>query len=87
MCRSSSADLASYTGDTAKYLNLISPQTNRGASLRLNYQLGERTSLFLDSRYSDTRTEIEGLPVNYTQQHLHSGQRPAQSLRCGRLSR
>jgi iron complex outermembrane recepter protein len=60
-----SADLASYTGDPAKYLNLISPQTNRGASLRLNYSLGERTSLFLDSRYSDTLTEIEGLPVNY----------------------
>lgn len=61
----SSDDLASYTGDPAEYINLISPQTNRGASLRLNYELGERTSLFLDSRYSDTLTEIEGLPVNY----------------------
>ena len=60
------ADLAPYTGDSAKYLNLISPQTNRGAGLRLNYALGESTELFLDSRYSDTRTEIEGLPVNYT---------------------
>ena len=60
-----SADLASYTGDPAKYINLISPQTNRGAGLRLNYQVSERTSLFLDSRYSDTLTEIEGLPVNY----------------------
>jgi len=60
------ADLAPYTGDSATYLNLISPQTNRGAGLRLNYAVGERTALFLDSRYSDTRTEIEGLPVNYT---------------------
>src|SRR5690606_6123145 len=55
----------SYTGDSARYLNLIAPQINRGAGLRLNYTLSERAQLFLDSRYSDTSTEIEGLPVNY----------------------
>jgi outer membrane receptor protein involved in Fe transport len=71
------SDLPSYTGDTATYLNLISPQTNRGAGLRLNYQLGESTALYLDGRYSDTRTEIEGLPVDFSNDIFIPGSDPA----------
>jgi iron complex outermembrane receptor protein len=54
-----------YTGDRAKYVNLISPQQNSSASLRANYRLTENHDLYLEGRYSQTKTRIEGMPVNY----------------------
>lgn len=57
--------LAPYTGDRAKYVNLISPQQNYGASLRANYRLTDNHDIYLEARYSATETDIEGLPVNY----------------------
>jgi len=56
-----SADL----GDRAKYVNLIAPQVNRSGSLRLTYDIAPTHEVFFDGRYSDTKTNIEGMPVNF----------------------
>lgn len=55
----------SYADDRAKYVNIISPQRNRGASVRMSYDFGPRAQWFADARYSDSLTAIEGLPVSY----------------------
>ncbi len=54
-----------YTGDRAKYVNLISPQEAQSASLRANYRLTQNHDLYLEARYSATETKIEGMPVNF----------------------
>jgi iron complex outermembrane recepter protein len=54
-----------YTGDRAKYVNLIAPQRNRNASMRAEYQLTPDTLVFFDARYSTALTHIEGMPVNF----------------------
>ena len=54
-----------YTGDRAKYVNLIAPQRARGASVRANYRLTPHHDFYFETRYSETKTEIEGMPVTY----------------------
>lgn len=60
-----SLGVPAYTADLAKYVNLISPQQNASASLRANYRLTENHDLYLEGRHSETKTRIEGMPVNY----------------------
>lgn len=54
-----------YTGDRAKYVNLISPQENQNASMRANYRLTPGLDVYLEARHSETETHIEGMPVNF----------------------
>lgn len=60
-----SLGVPAYTGDRAKYVNLISPQENHSASMRANYRLTSRHDVYLEARYSATETHIEGMPVNF----------------------
>lgn len=54
-----------YTGDRAKYVNLIAPQESVSTSVRGTYRLSPRHDLYFEGRYSHAETKIEGLPVNY----------------------
>ena len=53
------------TGDRAKYVNLISPQFNRTIGFRGTYDLRPNVQLYLNGGYNETRTHIEGMPVNF----------------------
>jgi iron complex outermembrane receptor protein len=53
------------TGDRAKYVNLISPQFTRTIGFRGTYDLRPNVQLYLNGGYNETRTHIEGMPVNY----------------------
>jgi len=52
-------------GDRAKWVNLISPQFARTLGFRSTYDLKSGHQLYLNSGYSETRTHIEGMPVNF----------------------
>lgn len=54
-----------YTGDRAKYVNLISPQSSRTAGFRGTYDFRENLQLNYEAGYNETRTHIEGMPVNF----------------------
>ena len=56
-----SADL----GDRAKYVNLISPQSSRTVSFRGTYDFRPDVQFYLSGGYNETRTHIEGMPVNF----------------------
>jgi outer membrane receptor protein involved in Fe transport len=56
-----SADL----GDRAKFVNLISPQFSRSVGFRGSYALRANLELYASGTYSETRTHIEGMPVNF----------------------
>ncbi|MBI2250669.1 MAG: TonB-dependent receptor, partial [Brevundimonas diminuta] len=43
-----------YTGDRAKYVNLISPQQNYSASMRANYRLSPLHDIYFEARHSAT---------------------------------
>lgn len=53
------------TGDRAKYVNLISPQFTRTIGFRASYDLRPNLQLYLNGGYNESRTHIEGMPVNY----------------------
>ncbi len=53
------------TGDRAKYVNLISPQFTRTIGFRGTYDLRPNVQLYLNGGYNETRTHIEGMPVNF----------------------
>ena len=55
----------SYTGDRAKYVNLISPQFTRTIGFRGTYDVRPNVQLYFDGGYNETRTHIEGMPVNF----------------------
>jgi iron complex outermembrane recepter protein len=57
--------LPAYTGDRAKYVNLISPQFTRTIGVRGTYDLRPNLQLHYDAGYNETRTHIEGMPVNF----------------------
>lgn len=53
------------TGDRARYVNLISPQFTRTIGFRGAYNLTTNHRLYLNGGYNETRTHIEGMPVNF----------------------
>jgi iron complex outermembrane recepter protein len=53
------------TGDRAKYVNLISPQFTRTIGFRGTYDVRPNVQLYLNGGYNETRTHIEGMPVNF----------------------
>ncbi|MBL9204852.1 MAG: TonB-dependent receptor [Opitutaceae bacterium] len=57
--------LPTYTGDRAKYVNLISPQFSRAAGLRATYDFRPNLQFQYEVGYNETRTHIEGMPVNF----------------------
>jgi iron complex outermembrane receptor protein len=52
-------------GDRAKYVNLISPQFTRTLSFRGSYDLRSNLQIYANGGYNETRTHIEGMPVNF----------------------
>jgi outer membrane receptor protein involved in Fe transport len=52
-------------GDRAKYVNNISPQFSRAISARGTYSLRSGMQFYGSAGFNDTRTHIEGMPVNY----------------------
>jgi outer membrane receptor protein involved in Fe transport len=54
-----------YTGDRAKYVNLISPQFTRTIGFRGTYELRPALQFYFNGGYNETRTHIEGMPVNF----------------------
>jgi len=54
-----------YTGDRAKYVNLISPQFTRTVGFRGSYDFRPNLQFNYDAGYNETRTHIEGMPVNF----------------------
>jgi len=54
-----------YTGDRAKYVNLISPQFTRTVGFRGTYDLRPNLQFHYEAGYNETRTHIEGMPVNF----------------------
>lgn len=57
--------VSAYVGDRAKYVNLISPQFTKTIGFRGTYDLRPNLQLYADGGYNETRTHIEGMPVNY----------------------
>lgn len=57
--------LPAYTGDRAKYVNLISPQFTRTIGFRGTYDFRPNLQLHYEAGYNETRTHIEGMPVNF----------------------
>jgi outer membrane receptor protein involved in Fe transport len=55
----------SYSGDRAKYVNLISPQFSRTIGFRGTYDLRPDVQFYFNGGYNETRTHIEGMPVNF----------------------
>ncbi len=53
------------TGDRAAYVNLISPQFTRTVGFRGSYDLRANVQLYFNGGYNETRTHIEGMPVNF----------------------
>jgi iron complex outermembrane receptor protein len=60
-----SLGVPAYTGDRARYVNLISPQFTRTIGFRGGYDLKGGARLSLSGGYNETRTHIEGMPVNF----------------------
>ncbi len=60
-----SLGVPAYTGDRAKYVNLISPQFTRTLGFRGGYDLKGGAKFYLNGGYNETRTNIEGMPVNF----------------------
>ncbi len=60
-----SLGVPAYTGDRAKYVNLISPQFTRTLGFRGGYDLKGGAKFYLNGGYNETRTHIEGMPVNF----------------------
>lgn len=56
-----SADL----DDRAAYVNLISPQFARTLGFRGSYDFNPGVQFYLNGGYNETRTHIEGMPVNF----------------------
>ncbi len=56
-----SADL----DDRAAYVNLISPQFARTVGFRGSYDFKPTLQFYLNGGYNETRTHIEGMPVNF----------------------
>ena len=54
-----------YTGDRAKYVNLISPQSTRTVGFRGTYDIRPNLQFNYEGGYNETRTHIEGMPVNF----------------------
>ncbi|MSU68585.1 MAG: hypothetical protein CK548_07180 [Opitutia bacterium] len=52
-------------GDRAKWVNLISPQFARTVSFRGSYDFKSGLQFTLNGGYNETRTHIEGMPVNF----------------------
>jgi iron complex outermembrane recepter protein len=52
-------------GDRAKYVNLISPQFSRSLGFRGSYDFKAGPQLTFNGGYNETRTHIEGMPVNF----------------------
>jgi len=52
-------------GDRAKWVNLISPQFARTVSFRGSYDFTSGLQFYLNGGYNETRTHIEGMPVNF----------------------
>jgi len=57
--------LPQYTGDRAKYVNLISPQFTRAIGFRGTYDVRSNLQFHYEAGYNETRTHIEGMPVNF----------------------
>ena len=55
----------SYAGDRAKYVNLISPQFTRTIGFRGTYDFRPDLQFYFNGGYNETRTHIEGMPVNF----------------------
>lgn len=53
------------TGDRAKYVNMISPQFTRTLGFRGTYDFRPNLQFYLNGGYNETRTHIEGMPVNF----------------------
>jgi iron complex outermembrane recepter protein len=52
-------------GDRAAWVNLISPQFSRTLGFRGSYDFTNNTQFYLNGGYNETRTHIEGMPVNF----------------------
>ena len=52
-------------GDRAAWVNLISPQFARTLGFRGTYDLKDGMQVYLNGGYNETRTHIEGMPVNF----------------------
>ena len=60
-----STTASAYVGDRAKYVNLISPQFTKTIGFRGTYDLKPNLQLYATGGYNETRTHIEGMPVNF----------------------
>lgn len=54
-----------YTGNRAQYVNLISPQFTRTVGFRGAYDVRPNLQFHYEAGYNETRTHIEGMPVNF----------------------
>lgn len=54
-----------YTGDRAGYVNLISPQFTRTFGFSGSFDFRPSIRAYFSGGYDETRTHIEGMPVNY----------------------
>ena len=52
-------------GDRAAWVNLISPQFARTVGFRGSYDFTSGMQFYLNGGYNETRTHIEGMPVNF----------------------